>query len=213
MKRILLLFTLVFVAFAGSSKAQRILPENHELSLVFGVTQPLVLKGFNFEIDYWTPNWIIDYSHGIGLQFTGDLVHSRAQEQQLEFSVSHTWGFGFGYRFTEGLNLRIEPKAHHWNIYYEGGLGSADQKVASYTTFTLGLGLYYRWQPFQQNEKLKGITLAPNVRWWPNVASTLDGNQLRYENQRTGQTEVHRANNIGMNNTPFFVNISVGYTF
>jgi hypothetical protein len=56
------------------------------------------------------------------------------------------------------------------------------------------------------------LTIAPSARWWPNVATSLNNNEIRYQNERTGKQEIHKANNIGVSNTPFFVNVSIGYT-
>ncbi|WP_035805174.1 hypothetical protein [Lunatimonas lonarensis] len=203
-------FSLVQFSWAQESKKVR----TSEWSLVFGVNQPLFTNGFNFEIDYWADKWMVDYSHGIGLEFTGDFVTAEAQNQQLAFNITHSVGFGFGYRITKGLNLRLEPKWHVWEVHYADAFKSSEGLVDTYTTYTLGLGLYYRWTPFEkQNNALRGLTIAPNARWWPNIATTLDNNELAYFNSRTGQNEVHQANNIGMGNTPFFVNVSIGYTF
>jgi hypothetical protein len=204
---ILLLFVLVRSADAQQSKRP-------EVSLVFGLSQPLATNGFNFEVDYWFKKFVIDYSHGLGLEFTGNLVSPAAREQRLSFNVSHSVGFGFGYRFTRNLNLRLEPKWHVWEMYYDDQFKQPEGKVGQYTTYTLGLGLYYRWTPFaRMDNALRGITIAPNARWWPNVGSTLPDNELQYFNAHTGRPEVHRANNIGISNTPYFVNVSVGYTF
>lgn len=172
--------------------------------MVFGLNQPLVLHGFNIEGNLWMKKFVIDYSHGFGLKFRDNLVNTEARGQHLAFNVTHTLGVGFGYRFTEGFNLRVEPKMHIWEMYYDDDL---DTKITTYTTYTLGLGAYYRWIP------VGGLTIVPSVRWWPNVGSTLKGDEFTYSNVRTGRTETHRANNIGVSNTPWFVNVSVGWTF
>ncbi|WP_262885463.1 hypothetical protein [Lunatibacter salilacus] len=41
----------------------------------------------------------------------------------------------------------------------------------------------------------------------------MDDDEFTYTNTRTERVEIHNANNIGMGNTPFFVNVSIGYTF
>lgn len=213
MKNLIASVLVVFVTNVSMGQEMKKDPKP-EWSLVFGLTQPLFTNGFNFEVDYWAEKWMMDYSHGLGLEFTGDLVIAEAQRQQLAFNVSHSIGFGFGYRFTKGLNLRLEPKWHIWEVYFNDAFKSQEGFIDRYSTYTLGLGLYYRWTPFEkQNNALKGLTIAPNARWWPNIATTLDNNELAYFNSRTGQNEIHQANNIGMGNTPFFVNVSIGYTF
>jgi hypothetical protein len=195
---------------ASNVTAQRKLPE---VSLLFGLNQPIVTHGFNFEVNWWMKKFVIDYSHGFGLKFRDNLVTPEARDQHLAFNITHSLGIGFGYRFTENFNLRIEPKIHVWEMYYDDQFKSPQGKIATYNTYTLGLGAYYRWMPFAKKEGLiRGLTIAPSARWWPNVATSLNKNEVRYQNLETGKEEIHKANNIGVSNTPFFVNVSVGYT-
>jgi hypothetical protein len=209
---IILLFCLVF-GF-GQSMAQENSSPEREISLVFGLNQPIVANGFNFELNYWTRRFVFDYSHGFGLEFKGNLVSEEAKKQHLSFNISHSLGIGFGYRFTKNFNLRIEPKLHRWEVYYDDQFNSKDLKINIYNTYTLGLGAYYRWIPFEKKAgALRGFTIVPSARWWPNVGSSLDNNKFDYLNAKTGKTETHEANNIGISNTAFFVNVSVGYTF
>lgn len=209
-----LICTIALVAIAQISMAQAPKKSGPEVSVVFGLTQPLFTNGFNFEVDLWWEKWMVDYSHGLGLEFTGAAVYQEAADQKLAFNITHSAGIGVGYRFTKSFNLRVEPKWHIWEVYYDDAFKTDAGKIERYSAYTLGLGAYYRWTPFEKKDNaLKGLTIAPNVRWWPNVGSTLDNNEFTYENSRTNQTEVHQANNIGMGNTPFFVNVSVGYTF
>lgn len=99
-------------------------------------------------------------------------------------------------------------------MYYDDAFKTVAGKIKTYSTFTLGLGAYYRWTPFEkQSNMLKGLTIVPSVRWWPNVASSLKNNEYAYYNDRTDRVEVHKANNIGISNSPVFMNISIGYTF
>ncbi|MBL7991175.1 MAG: hypothetical protein JNN25_07040 [Candidatus Kapabacteria bacterium] len=186
-------------------------PPSGQWSIVFGLTQPLLLGGFNAEVVYWTEHFVFDYSHGFDLKFPG---MGETKEQRLSFRMPHTLGLGIGYRFTEALNLRVEPKLHIWDVYYDNVTMDTPNRLASYTTFTLGLGAYYNWLPFKNEQNfLRGITVAPSVRWWPNVATTLQDNRLLYNNTLTKRDEIHSANNIGIANTPFLINISLGYTF
>lgn len=202
-----LALSLALTAYAQESKKP-------EVSLVFGLNQPLVTKGFNFEVDYWTKKFVFDYSHGFGLEFTDNLISKEAKDQHLAFNITHSVGFGLGYRFTEKFNLRFEPKMHVWEMYYDDAFKSSVGRIKKYTTYTLGLGAYYRWTPFEKKQNaLRGLTVVPNVRWWPNVGSSLKDNKYTYFNERTQQTETHNANNIGISNSPFFINVSVGYTF
>src|SRR5690349_21583608 len=92
---------------------------SREASLLSGLIQPLVTNGFNFELNYWTKKIVIDYSHGFGLEFEGDLITPEAQDQHLAFNITHSLGVGVGYRFTKSFNLRLEPKWHIWEMYYD----------------------------------------------------------------------------------------------
>jgi hypothetical protein len=185
-----------------------------EWSVVFGLNQPLLLGGFNAEVNYWGKRVVADYSHGINLNMRGTFVGGEVSTQQLDLKVPHTLGFGFGYRFTRGLNLRLEPKWHLFEVYHQGDAMTAANRITRYSTFTLGLGAYYRWTPFgNQTNFWRGITVVPSVRYWPNIATTLDGGTVTYENKLTQRQEIHTAANIGASNTPWIVNVSVGYTF
>ncbi len=183
-------------------------------SILFGLNQPIVTNGFNVELNYWFKRFVFDYSHGFGLQIKGNLVSKEAKEQHLAFNITHSIGVGFGYCIFRNLNLRVEPKIHIWEVYYDNQFKSKSTKISEYTTYTLGLGLYYRWLPFHKKQNaLNGLTIAPSVRWWPNVATTLKEDKLNYINTITGKNEIHKANNIGAANTPFFANVSIGYSF
>ncbi len=209
-----LLFTIAIVIIAHISMAQAPKKPAPEVSVVFGLTQPLFTNGFNFEVDFWWEKWILDYSHGFGIEFTGVNVYQEAADQRLAFNITHSTGIGVGYRVTKRLNIRVEPKWHIWEMYYEDAFKTEAGKITQYSTYTLGLGAYYRWTPFEKKDNaLKGLTIAPSARWWPNVGSSLENNNFTYANNRTERVEVHRANNIGMGNTPCFVNVSIGYTF
>lgn len=154
---------------------------------------------------------MFDYSHGFNLSFPGE---GESKVQRLTFRMPHTVGFGAGYRFTEAFNIRVEPKMHIWDVYYENTSSDDQSRINTYTTFTLGLGAYYNWMPFEREQNVfRGLTIAPSFRWWPNIATTLPDNALRYTNTLTQREEIHQAKNIGIANTPFFVNISIGYTF
>ena len=90
-----------------------------------------------------------------------------------------------------------------------------DELIADYTTFSLGLGLYGNWKPFErvENKLLQGITIAPSVRWWPTLSSSLEDNQVSYYNKQSEQIEIHPRQAIGVSNTDWIINISIGYTY
>jgi hypothetical protein len=216
MKTAKLLFVMTFICL--KIKAQQIsneaLNQKYKLSLIFGLNQPIFTKGFNVEVNYYTEHFVFDYSHGFNLHFQDNLVSDESKRQHLKYNISHSLGIGVGYRITPELNIRIEPKIHLWNVYYDDKDYSDENIIKKYTTYTLGLGAYYRWIPFKNSDSFtKGITFVPSVRWWPNVQTSLKDDKFEYSNRITNKTEIHEANNIGFGNSPFFGNLSVGYSF
>ena len=181
-----------------------------EIGVVAGLMQPLAIDGGNLQLEATVGRFVFDYSHGwsLDLPAVGDV-----EDQKLALHLPYSTGFGVGYQLTEALDLRFEPKLHGFEVLYDDG-PQAGSEVASYRTVTLGFGAYYKWHPFSQSDgAARGITVAPSVRAWPNVWSSLDDDRIAYESSITGQSEVHEASNIGLGNSPFIVNVSVGYLF
>ena len=189
--------------------------QDRKIGVVFGLTQPLVLNGFNIEGVYIHNRFIVAYSHGVSLDFDGDLLPQYLKDQDVVVHMPFTTGFGVGYRFTEWLNLRVEPKWHRFEFYYEGDTQTKDNRIAADAhNFSLGLGAYGFFQPFSnRSDFMNGITIAPSVRYWPNVASSFNGDVLQYESLRTGDTEELKVLESGIGFSPWIVNASIGYTF
>lgn len=186
----------------------------NRVNVVFGVGQ-IVQGGFNAEANLFLNRLVFDYSHGISLNLYNDqLEEGDDKAQGLDIRIPWTTGFGLGYRFNDWLNLRVEPKWHRFELMTSTDGEQARNTLGEYTTFTLGLGLYANWMPFKNKSNiLKGLMIAPNIRWWPRVSSTLEDNTLQYYNSVTEKDEQHQARQIGINNSPFFYNISIGYSF
>lgn len=184
----------------------------NRVNLLFGLNQPMV-GGFNVEGNVFYKRLAFDYSHGVSLDFGNDMLTGAEADQGLAVHLPYTTGFGVGYRFTEWFNLRVEPKWHRFEIYYDADAQTEANRVGAYNTFTLGLGAYFNWMPFMDKDNLlRGIMIAPSVRYWPNVSTSIDGDSFDYVNRITNQTETHDAMNIGMANTPLILNVSVGYS-
>ena len=206
-----LIIALLF--FSVVSQSQDV-SEKNRFSLVFGLNQPILLRGFNVEGNYWMKKWVIDYSHGFNLRADGKFVANEYERQRVNFKITHSLGIGVGYRFTRTFNLRFEPKLHVYETYYEGQEQSSTNSIVNFSTYTLGFGAYYRWMPFEKKEGFaKGITIVPSIRYWYKVGSSLPSDQHSYLNTATNQNEILKAPNIGAANTPWIFNISVGYTF
>jgi hypothetical protein len=185
-----------------------------KVNIVFGLTQPLLVKGFNIEGNYIHHRWIADYSHGVSLDFSGASVTPELKRQGLAVHMPYTTGFGIGYRLKEWINIRVEPKWHRFEFYYDGESQTSNPAVTSYNTFSLGIGIYGHYQPFKKQENLlRGIMIAPSVRFWPTVSSSLDGDSYSYLNRITGKQENIGVLDPGIGFKPLIFNISVGYSF
>lgn len=187
-----------------------------QLSLVTGLIQPIVLRGGNLEIDFYYRRLVVSYSHGFLLNLEGDTVVGSAKEQRLVFHLPYSTGASVGYRFTEWLDARLEAKGHRFEVRE----ARDDRVVLTYSTATLGLGVYARYRPFfhvihpgRHPTWAQGFVITTSLRFWPNIWSSLPRDQRRYANSTTGTQEVHDANNIGIANSPFIFNVSVGYLF
>jgi len=185
---------------------------SNRVNILMGLNQPL-LGGFNIEANLFYQRLAFDYSHGISLNLSNNALVGAVAEQGLAVHIPYTTGFGIGYRFNEWFNVRVEPKWHGFELYYEGDKQTADNLITSYNTFSLGLGAYANLRPFKRKDNfLKGIMLAPSIRWWPTLSSSLEEDQLTYTNQNTGTQATHDALEIGVANTPWIINVSLGYS-
>jgi hypothetical protein len=184
------------------------------VNVLFGLSQPLVAHGFNFELNYVHNRFIFDFSQGVGLTFSGNAIPASLEKQGVEMHMPWTTGFGIGYRFTNWINLRVEPKWHRFEFNYENGQQLKNNEITSYNTVTLGLGLYGCYLPFKKKTNaLKGIMISPSVRYWPTVNSTLQGNSYSYFNQTTHSVQEIKTYGPGIQLSPWIVNVSIGYSF
>jgi hypothetical protein len=184
------------------------------INVLFGLSQPLIAHGFNLELNYIHDRFIFDFSQGVSLMFSGNTLPASLQEQNVEVHMPWTTGFGIGYRITEWINMRIEPKWHRFEFNYQNGPQMNNNEITSYNTFTLGLGLYGCWLPFKKKTNfLKGIMVSPSFRYWPTLHSTLPGNSYSYYNSSTQSIQQIKTYGPGIKLSPWIVNISIGYSF
>ncbi len=204
---------LMLTSMAFHSQAQD-WKTDKKVNVVFGLTQPLLVKGFNIEGNYIHNRLIFDYSHGVSLDFSESSVTPDLKRQGLAVHMPWTTGFGVGYRIKEWINVRVEPKWHRFEFYYNGETQNASGQITGYNIFSLGIGLYGHYQPFKYNTNfLKGIMIAPSIRFWPTITSTLANDKFSYANKVTNKTEEIKTLDPGIGFTPFVFNISVGYSF
>jgi hypothetical protein len=184
------------------------------VNVVFGLSQPLLLSGFNVEGVYIHKRLIFDYSHGVSLNFSSDAVNTELKDQKVVVYMPWTTGFGVGYRLKNWINVRLEPKWHRFEFYYDGETQNATNEIVSYNTMSLGIGFYGNIQPFKNKESfLKGFVIAPSVRFWPTIFSTLKDDKYTYNNKNTLKNEAIKTLDPGFGFTPLVFNISIGYSF
>jgi hypothetical protein len=189
------------------------------VSFQLGLIQPLLLGGANVEADFRYGHLVIDYSHGWNLNLEGSAITGEMKRQNVSLRVNYTTGFGIGYsQYVDAarsfFELRFEPKLHRFEAAYNSTDGNVRTAIAQYNTVTLGGGVYWTLAPFtHRKDLLRGLNVSTSFRFWPKVATSLVGNEVSYDNKSTGQREVHRAANIGIADTPFIANVSIGYLF
>lgn len=204
---------IVLSSIALQSNAQDWKSEK-KVNVVFGLTQPIFAKGFNIEGNFIYKRLIFDYSHGVSLDLVGTTVTPDLREQGLAVHMPYTTGFGIGYRLKEWINVRIEPKWHRFEFYYDDETQNNSNQITAYNTMTIGIGVYGHYQPFKNKTSfLKGIMISPSIRFWPTISSTLEGNSYNYLNKNTGKSEEIKTLDVGPGFTPFIYNISIGYSF
>lgn len=215
MKNLIIIVALATFSFSNSfaqTQEKKELLYSNKFSLLFGTIQPTALNGFNVEVNYTTKRMIFDYSHGVSLDppTVGDF-----KTQKVALHLPYSTGFGIGYRFSSFFDIRFEPKLHNWEVYNEGETQNESTKIKDFKTFTLGIGLYYRYMPFKNSDSkiLQGITTSTSIRYWQNVGTTLSNDEFSYLNKTTNKTETLKAPNIGIANSPIIFNIAIGYTF
>lgn len=205
---------LAIAIIAGFSSKAQDWKSDKKVNLLFGLAQPVLAKGFNIEGNYIHKRFIFDYSHGASLDFSGNLLPNDLKKQKLAIHEPWTTGFGIGYRFKEWINVRVEPKWHKFEFYYDGDAQNSSTLITSYKTFSLGLGIYGSYQPFKKKDNfLKGFLIAPSIRYWPTVSSGLKDDKFTYLNKKTGVLEEIKTLDPGTGFTPFVFNVSIGYSF
>lgn len=183
------------------------------INVLFGLNQPL-LSGFNMEGNIFYKRFAFDYSHGVSLNLDNEFLDPINKELALDVHIPWTTGFGIGYRFNQWFNLRAEPKWHKFELYDQGTEQVSENLIVSYTTFSMGIGAYANFRPFKRKKNfLNGIMIVPSLRWWPRVSSSLNNNQVDFYSPNLDSVVTHEALEVGINNTPLIVNISIGYSF
>jgi hypothetical protein len=171
-------------------------PEHVEVGVNFGLLQ-LALGGFNVAGEVRYRRLWLEYSHGMDLtlnNFGGYSLTQTEKAQNLHIYVPYTTGAGVGVTLVDQLWLGVEVKAHRFDVNAPGG------PVSSYETYSVGPVLGYKLNIF------KGLYANAYLRYWPNVATSLNGGQIAL--QGTNGTVIHSAHDWHV-----FANVAVGYAF
>jgi hypothetical protein len=171
-------------------------PQHAEVGVNFGLLQ-LALGGFNVAGEVRRHRLWLEYSHGMDLTLNNFGNYSLTQTektQNLHIHVPYTTGAGVGFTLIDQLWLGVEVKAHRFDVNAPGG------PVSSYETYSVGPVLGYKLSIF------KGLYANAYLRYWPNVATSLNGDQIAL--QETNGTVIHSAHDWSV-----FANVAIGYAF
>jgi hypothetical protein len=171
-------------------------PQHAEVGVNFGLLQ-LALGGFNVAGEIRYRRLWLEYSHGMDLKLNdlgGYSLTQTEKAQNLHINVPYTTGAGVGVTLVDQLWLGVEVKAHRFDVNAPGG------PVSSYETYSVGPVLGYKLYIF------KGLYANAYLRYWPNVATSLNGGQIALPG--TNGTVIHSAHDWGL-----FANVAIGYVF
>jgi len=174
---------------------------DHRISVMFGLSQPLLLHGGNIAVTYTTRKLYFEYSHGFSLDMEKGGIGMTSEEKK-HFSTIHlpfSTGFGAGYRLTENTNLFWEFKLHSFEQ-----TEVANGNVLSYKTFEMGPAISHRFFI----DRNKRFFAEPVARYWFTTAVLDNPNFdhhkiLLYDN--TGKAYWYKAHEFGL-----FANVSIG---
>jgi len=167
-----------------------------QVGMNFGLLQ-LALGGFNVAAELRYRRFWFEYSHGMELKLNnldGFSMSQTERDQNLRVFVPYTTGFGVGVTIVDELWLGVEFKTHRYEVNAPGG------PVSSYQTYSIGPVLGYKAFIY------KGLYTDLYLRYWPNVASSLEDNKIAL--QGSDGTVIHNAHDFGV-----FANVSIGYAF
>lgn len=162
-----------------------------QLGVHFGLSQPLLLGGFNVAADVHWKRWVLEYSHGVHLDYNrleSTMLTTAERRAGLDLDSPWTTGFGVGFRVLDELYPMIEVKAHRYTARVGG-------ETHRYTTASIGPALAHRLFVYD------GLFINSYLRYWPNVWSSAPNGKVGFASGLA-----HEPLDLG-----FFANLSVGY--
>lgn len=172
-------------------------PWSNSIAVMGGLSQPILFRGTNVEVEYLTNRFVLGWSHGIALRLDNfeSALESADRAENISLRMPWTTGPSLGYRLTNRLSATVDLKAHRVRAGLPGG------SAASYTVYTVGPALSYI-QPLG-----KHWFVTPMVRWWPTAGTSLDGDETPLR-RADGSSYRHQAVTLGV-----VPNIKFGFRF
>jgi hypothetical protein len=133
-------------------------PDRVQLAFDYGLTQPILLHGFNAAVDVRYRRLIVTYSHGQGMDYT-TFENAVDRSAGAKVSLPYSTGGGVGVLLIDELWVLADWKVHHFEI-------NTPADHPSYTTVTVGAEVGWRFFLW------KGFNVALVARYWPNVWSS-----------------------------------------
>lgn len=196
--------SIIAIGIIATSHGQTI-DRQGKWTVAAGITQPILLNGYNLAINYNLGNIVLEYSHGINLEYRDQVLKPAYKDKLISLNSPYSTGAGIGYKLIAkdriGFDIRAEAKVHK----YVAELTATE--TIDYVNFDLGSGAYFQYYPFaKQTNALKGLVIEPSIRYWANTVSTLkDAHTYQTENDLAA---IHEPYSLDL-----FANISIGYTF
>jgi len=184
------------------------------LGINLGINTIILADAYSMEANYTHKRMIFSLNYIASLDHEGSGLIEEISSQKVALHNPYVTGFGFGFKFTNWLNARIEPRWSRYQFYYETDNQKTDKPFLTYNTFSCGFGIHAFLKPFgKRDNALKGIAIIPRFNFWPNITNSRKGADYEYFNTATGKLEVIPVLPVGIFQTPFIGEIAIGYFF
>ena len=202
MKHLSFLVLFFFIAVVALAQTKNNIKSNdYRFSIMFGLSQPLLLHGGNIAVTYTTRKLYFEYSHGFSLDMEQGGIGMTSVEKK-HFSAIHlpfSTGFGAGYRLTKNTNLFWELKLHSFQQTQ-----IANGELLSYKTVEMGPALSHRFFI----DRNKRFFAEPVVRYWFTTAVLDNPDFHRHEillSDNADKVYSYKAHEFAL-----FANVSIG---
>src|SRR5262249_55818504 len=112
-------------------------PASPQLNFHYGLSQPLLMHGFNAAVDFRYKRLVATYSHGQGLDATS-FLHPSERAAGMHLAETYTTGGGVGVLLLDEVWVLADVKVHHFEA-------TTPVDHAAYTNVTVGAELGWRY--------------------------------------------------------------------